>query len=438
MSEIVVFGLLFLLLIGLIACSAFLSSSEIALFSLSRAKLLAYKDDPSPARRRVHWLMADYHATLISIILGNMFVNTLISMLNEEILGFFKLGALATTVLSALMGIVLLLLFSEITPMTIAYAYCEKWSEKVATPIWLLRKLTFPVVVVVESVCNKVLDLLGRRKPKPLNHMEHLSYLETCLERGAFSEWEGKLLRGAFSLRDKTVGEVMRSRVDLPFMKAGTPPEEVIAVLMESRQSQLPSGSGAPDDADMVFSSREFFMLSPEERELWWESSCVKRAVFIPSACSLTKALRTMRAKGAHAALATDEYGGFGGVICLQDIYSELVGRSVEEEEDVSEWQALKTGPKQWTFDGLCALPFIEETSGWKAPEGLEAKTAGGLICELLGRLPSKGDSLNCKGAEIEAGAVFKNRVTRVLITLSGDEGRPERDSFEIKEGRRP
>ena len=134
-----------------------------------------------------------------------------------------------------------------------------------------------------------------------------------------------------------------------------------------------------------------------------------------------------MRAKNAHAALATDEYGGFAGLICLQDIYSELVGKSVEEEEDISEWQALKTGPRRWTFDGLCPLPFVEETAGWLAPEGVESKTAGGFLCELLGALPSKGDSARCGGAEITAAAVFKNRVTKVVFSL--DSGSPEEAS---------
>jgi len=434
MNETTVFALEALLLIALICGSAFLSSSEIALFSLSRAKLLSYKDDPSPARRRIHLLMSDYHGTLISVILGNMFVNIFISMLNDEMLGFFKLGPLPTALLSAAIGIVILLLFGEIVPKAVAYAFCEAWSEKVSYPVLALKKATFPAVFLTEAACNKILDLIGRRRPKPLTQSEYLSYLDTCLERGAFTPPEAKLLRSAFALRDKTVGEVMRARVELPFVKTGSSPEAVIDAIMSCRQAQLPVGKGKMDDADMILSSREFFMLSPAERELWWESPCVKQAAFIPAACSLTKALRTMRTNGAHAAFATDEYGGFEGIVRVQDIYSELVGKSVEEEEDLSEWQALKTGPRQWTFDGLCPLPFVEETTGWTAPEGAESKTAGGLLFEILGSLPAKGDSARCGAATLSAAAVVKNRVSRVVLTLDEAEAQTQRD-YEFEPG---
>jgi len=412
-----------LLLIGLVCLSAFFSSSEIALFSLSRAKLMAYKDDPSVAKRRIHSLMSDYHGTLISIIFGNMFVNSLLSMLNEELLSNLHLNAALTSVLSALMGIVLLLLFGEITPMSIAYIHAERWSACVATPIWLLRKATFPVVSVVEALCNKVLDLLGRKRPKPLDHDEYLSYLETCLERGAFPVWEAKLLRSAFALRYMTVESVMRSRVDLPLLKPGDSPERVASIIMASKQAQLPVGASTLEEAELILSSRSFFMLRPEERKSWWSGSCVSKAVFIPAASSLTKALRTLRAKGVHAGIATDEYGGFAGLVSLQDVYSELVGRAGEDEDGTSGWQAFRVEPGKWLFDGLCPLAFVEESSGWKAPEGVNANTIGGLLCELLGTLPEKGSSAQACGATLHAASISGSRVFEVLLTIEPEAG---------------
>ncbi len=130
MNNFILLAELVLLLIC-ITLSAFFSSAEMALFSLSRAKVLSYQNSLSSTKRKIYFLMDNYRKTLITIILGNMFVNSCISMLNDELLSNLHLSAAATTILSILVAVVILLLFGEITPMTVAYAHCDPWSMKV-------------------------------------------------------------------------------------------------------------------------------------------------------------------------------------------------------------------------------------------------------------------------------------------------------------------
>ena len=127
----IVFLVELILLFLCVGLSAFFSSSEMALFSLSRAKILSYKNDKNSAKRKIFLLMSDYRRTLIAIILGNMFVNSCISMLNEELLSQLNLGEAVTTLLSAVIAVVILLLFGEISPMTVAHAHCGSWSVRV-------------------------------------------------------------------------------------------------------------------------------------------------------------------------------------------------------------------------------------------------------------------------------------------------------------------
>ncbi len=405
-----------LLLCGLICLSAFFSSSEIALFSMGRAKLMAFKDDPSLARRRVHLLMKDYHLTLISIILANMFVNSCLSMVNDELLGALKLSPLLTSLLSAFVGIVILLLFGEITPMSIAYIHAERWSEKVATPIWYLRKALYPVVIAVGAVCDKVLDALGRRKPKPLDQEEYLSYLDTCLARNACPEWEAKLLRHAFALREKTVEEVMRARVQLPFIKSDASPETVAETIRKSKLSQILVGEETLESAERLLSARAFFLLDKTSRREWWSSNCVRPAVVIPSGTSLVKALKALDAKSAHAGIVCDEYGGISGMILRQDIYAELVGRAGEDEDGSSGWKAFKSDDGAWIFDGLCPLSFVKESAGWEPAAEPEANTIGGYLSEALGKFPSKGETLEFEDVSLKANAIARNRVGEVEL----------------------
>lgn len=417
--ELIVFFLLLL-------CSAFFSSAEMALFSLSRAKVLSYRKDPSKVRRRIYFLMDDYHRTLITIILGNMFVNSCISMLNEEMLAKLALGPLETTLLSAFTGIVVLLLFGEITPMTIAYVHCDAWASKVATPIYFFRKALHPVTRVVGFVCDRILDLLGRKPGEVLTDEEYLSYLDSCAERGAFTGEEVRLLKETFSLRGKTVDEIMRSRVDLVHVNYSTPPEGVLEAIRRGRQAYMPVGDEDLDTVDALFSSVDFFNLPSAERTRWRESGILRKAVFLPESCTLIKALHTLHEKKIPAALVADEYGGVSGMLTIQDIYSELAGKSVELTEQ-AEWQAIRLNADSWVFDGLAPLDFVRENSDWddcNLDGEFDSSTLSGLFCEAFGALPQINDSIHIgEDVELKALAVSKNRVTKVLVHLEKTDG---------------
>ena len=175
-------------LIVCILCSAWFSSSEMALFSLKRAQILSYEQDPDPARRAIFTLMHDYHQTLATIILGNMFVNSAISMLNDELLNSLHWSEAATTALSAFCGVTVLLLFGEITPMSLAYVHADSWSRTVARPLLLVRRILHPLTLVAGAFCDRILDVMGRKSQSPLTQAEFISYLDACVERGAFEK----------------------------------------------------------------------------------------------------------------------------------------------------------------------------------------------------------------------------------------------------------
>lgn len=418
-AEILLIGEI-LLLILLLCMSAFFSSSEMSLFSLSRAKLMSFKDSESNVERKIHFLMEDYHRTLISIILGNMFVNSGISMVSEHVITNLKMGTVATAVVSAFVSIVVLLLFGEISPMTVAYTYCNSWSRVVALPIFYLRKILSPVTYVVGLVCDRILDIIGRRKAKALSHEEYLSYLESCVERDAFTQEEAKLLNETFALREKKVGEVMRARVNTGFIRNTASGAEVAALIREHSQAYLPVVSGNElDTAEAIISSLAFFSLPASARDAWRTSACIlKPTLYIPEKSSLSKALKTVRDASAGAALVTDEYGGIKGILTVEDIYSELAGWSVELDDQL-DWQALKISDRTWLFDGMCSPELVKATCPWDASSHkFNSNTLNGIFCELTGSIPQQGDKISVGNVEIEAKTVLKNRVTRVLVTV--------------------
>ena len=140
------------ILLILILLSAFFSCSETALFSLSRARLLNYKKQKSSSCKAIVELLDSYHTTLIVLILTNMFVNIGITIISEHILLAVKLGPVLTSLVSVFISVVILLIFGEIIPKTIALINAEKISGGVAIPILILRRVLSPVVMLAEKI----------------------------------------------------------------------------------------------------------------------------------------------------------------------------------------------------------------------------------------------------------------------------------------------
>ncbi len=407
---------LLILFILMLLGSAFFSGCETALFSLSRARLLAWKSDQSLARRRITELMGkSYSKTLIVLILGNMFVNSALSMSGNELMSHLNYSPVATTVLSAIVSIVMLLLIGEITPKAFALIYPEEISQKSAGVIYMLRKILSPFIFIIEKIFSVILDVLGRKESQPLNHDEYASYLDMANSVGAFSGEETELLSNVFELRNMNVNSVMRARVDIVSIKRGMTPEKIAESIQISHELYYPVVDENIDDAEAFISARDFYLISSDQR-VEWEKLSTFAVVFIPENSTLTKALAQMKKNAVPVALVTDEYGGITGMLKLKDIYEELIGDVNSEFED-SDWKIKKTGPASWIIDGNIPLQEIEELADIKIEEN-QVNTLNGLFCEVSDNIPVPGESIVYKRIRIKARKVENNRIVKAELKL--------------------
>lgn len=412
MTTIVLIILFILFLLG----SAFFSGSETALFSLSRARLLAWKDDDLISRRRSALLMGTtYNKTLIALILGNMFVNSGLTMTNDELMGMLKMRPEIATVISVIISIILLLLIGEVTPKTFALMYAESISERVSGFIFYMRKFFAPVIFIIEKIFSIILDLLGRKENLPLDHDEYSSYLDMAYSVGAFSGEETRLLTNILSLRELSVNAVMRARIDIRCVKKGMTPRRISNRMQKAQEQYYPVVSKDIDDAEHFISARDFYLLPEEKREDWQELATFP-AVFIPENTSLTKGLALMKKNKVPVALVADEYGGITGMLKLKDIYEELIG-DVNAEFENPDWQVRKLSAKSWLLNGNIPIQDIEELTNIDL-EDISANTLNGLFCEIRDKIPAPGDSVVYKKIKIKAKKVDNNRIIEAELRL--------------------
>ena len=407
--------ILCLLLPILVGFSAFFSGSETALFSLSRARLLAWRDAADKARQAVIELMSTYHYTLIALILGNMFVNVGISMVEDEIIQSLAVNKLLSEIISVFLAVFLLLIFGEITPKAIALAHTDRLALKLARPIRMLRFVMMPLIRFVSGCFARILDLLGRRHSEPLSPEEYAAYLSASYCGGAFSPAEKELLESALRINTKQVIDVMTGRVDILTVSRYDEAEVIGATLRRSRQSYFPVIAEDIDDADYLLLTKRFFMLTPDERRDWQHSDAVIPVRFIPEHTSVLQALAHLVREKVSAALVTDEYGRIAGLVTREDIFAEMIG-DIDDEYDRPDYTATRTGDEAWSFSGMIPCYFFEETTGWKLPDELESTTVNGLFAELSGRLPRPGDTLRLDRLVFRAESVAKRRVIRFNV----------------------
>jgi len=414
-----------LLLLVLVLASAFFSGAETALFALGRARLLQYAEDPRPERRRIAELMRTYHHTLISLVGGNMLVNTGISVVLAGLLAGLALQPWQTTALAVFITVVVLLVFGEITPKAVCLQYAERVVAWLAPAVWWWRTLLMPVIRLVDHATARLLDLLGRRQSPPLREDEYGDYVELAYSIGAFNETEAGLLKDVFSLRRCRVNRVMIPRPDVPCLSCQLPAAAVTEAIRRHARRFLPVVRDNLDEVESILSVRDFFALPPEAREHWAESSAVSPAAFVPENASLMRTLAVMTSRGLAVAMVADEYGGVVGMIERKRIFEEIVGDLADDYGPPS-WQLRRDGPDAWLVNGQMPLDELRELLPELPAFPPEAHTLSGLFSLLLDRLPQPGDRCVFAGLELTAIAVARNRVVqarlqRPVATVTGE-----------------
>ena len=404
-----------ILIIFFLILSACFSGSETALFSLSRARLLSYKESNDPRHKAISKLMTSYSYTLILLIFCNMLVNTALTLVTDK---FFHsqldLDPVYEQIITIVFAVVVLLIFGEVVPKTVSLLYSHKITNAVAIPILYLRKALFPIIWIMDKFFSAILNWIGRKKTRALNSEEYESYIEISAAAGAFSKSEQELLTSVFNLRDHIAEEVMTARVNLSPIWVTTPHHDVAKRTKRKKQEFYPVVTKDIDDSERILSTKEFFFIPPEERSEWLERSTFP-ATMIPANVSLTKVLNTLKSENVPAALVIDEYGRTIGMISARDIYTLLVGE-VETVYDKAEYSLEQTGAESWIIKGMIPLFELEEAFEIKIPEEYESNGLNGLFCEILGRLPRLGDSIRIHNIKLVAEKISHRRVTEIAV----------------------
>ncbi len=397
--------------------SAFFSSSETAFVSLQRIRVEHLVETEVKGAKRVARMIKRPEKLLSTILLGNNFVNTaaaaLATVIAVSIWG--EQGILIATI-----GVtILLLVFSETTPKTIATHHAERLSLTFARPIGFISWLLTPLVIVLSWIASGLSKLVGGEPvPRSLVSEEEIrTMISVGHKEGAVEEEEAEMLHKVFDFGDRPVREVMVPRPEVVCIEEGSKIAEFLSLYAESPLSRFPVYQENMDNVVGVLSIKDVLM-AQAKGTITDESAIddlVRPAYFAPETKRINKLFAEMRDKNYRMAVVVDEYGGTAGIVSLSRLVEEIVG-PVGDELAAAEKEYEVINEYTFQIDGSMRIEEANEEMDLGLPEG-DYETVAGFVLDLLGHIPKLNDQLRYKGLKLVITEMRGVKIGKILLT---------------------
>lgn len=410
-------------LLGMVICiilSGYFSATETAFSSLNKTRIKYMAEKGSKRAKRTLQLAENYDKLIATILIGNNIVNittaSIGTLLFVDLMGQ-ELGATVSTVVVT----IVVLIFGEITPKSIAKDYPERFAmfsaPMIGALLWLFTPLNF-----LFSLWKKLVALLFHSDEEDkMSQEELLLLLEEVEQEGAIDKSEGTLLRNAVEFGDLEVQSILTHRVDLEAVEVSATKEEIAAKFTETRFSRLLVYEETIDKIVGVLHLKDFYDgmgINPKPlREI------MTPPLFIHQTEKVDDLLQLLKSSKSHIAVVIDEYGGTLGIVTMEDILEELVGEIWDEHDEVEEpFRQLSEN----TYLVDCTVTLDDFCDFFDVKSDSESVSLGGWIMDQMQRIPEKGDRFTYENLTITATEIDDHRIEWVTVEVAPKEDNEE------------
>lgn len=372
-------------LVILIMFSAFFSATETAFSSINKIRMKNMANNGDKKAAAVLELNEKYDKLISTILIGNNIVNiTASSVATVLFLVYFpKNGATISTVVMT----IVVLIFGEITPKSIAKDFPEKFAMAVVPFVKVLCIILSPINFVFSSWKNLISKVFKNDENRGLTEEELLTMVEEAQDDGGINDEEGELIRNAIEFNDIQVSDVHTPRVDVVAIDENDSREEIDRVFCESNFTRLPVYKDTIDNIIGVINQKDFYNSNKFKGNI---KDIMSKPLYVIPNMKISELLQKLQTNKTHIAVITDEYGGTVGIVTLEDILEELVGEIWDEHDEIVE-DFIKTGENEYRVLGSADLDDFFDLFDMK--NEFESSTVGGWITEEMNRFPKVGDS---------------------------------------------
>ena len=404
---------LWVALVILVGFSAFFSASETAFSSLNQIRLKSRAEDGDSSAARVLAMAEQYDKLLSTILIGNNIVNIAAASIGT-ILFTRMLGAERGATVSTIVLTIIVLIFGEVTPKSLA----KEMPEKVATAVSPFLVLLIALMTPLTWLFTQWKKLLGRfvhsGEADTITEGELMTMVSEAENDGELTDRESELIRSAIEFDDVEVEEILTPRVDVVAVEDDISLEELAQTFAESGYSRLPVYHDTVDNIIGVVHEKDFY-IARLKKSVTMED-LIAPTLYTTGSTQISQLLRTLREQHHHMAVVVDEYGGTEGIITLEDILEELVGEIWDEHDEATE-DFRQQSDGSWLVSGSASVDDLYETLDLPEDEDIDSNTVNGLVQEKTHHLPKVGDHFQLNDYEGVVTRTARRRVTEVRFT---------------------
>ena len=385
-----------LLLLFLLICSALVSGTEVAFFSISQTQLDEISSS-SKEESSVVGLLKKPKKLLATILITNNFLNILIVLIFTSIgeVFFNGLSDAVKFLVEVVFVTFLILLFGEVLPKVYATRKSMQFAGFMAKPIQFLNVILTPLSTPLIKLTSIVENKLGNK-----NHTFSVERLSEALEltsSGATTKEEQKILEGIVTFGNTETVQIMTPRTDVGAIADDTSYEEVLEIILKNGYSRNPVYHENIDTITGVLYAKDLLAYLNEKTFEW--QNLIREPFFVPENKKLDDLLAEFKEKKMHLAIVVDEYGGTSGIVTLEDVIEEIVG-DINDEFDDDDFTYSKLDENNYIFEGkitikdFCRILDDDDDEKFEELKG-ESETLAGFILEVSGKFPKKGEKIN-------------------------------------------
>ena len=416
---------LFILLLGM---SAFFSGSETALFNLKRNDLEKLKHDLAPSSRLIVRLLATPKRLLITILTGNTIVNvalaSMAALITAEIASQSGVNQVLALVIETIVLTIILVILGEITPKVLAMRHSLGFASRIIGSLSIIFKLFSPIAQVVYNLVEKLVTITGLQPEENFTSDEEIKELvDLGQDQGVIGEEEKEMIHSIIQFGDTQAKEIMIPRPDVFMLHTEMTRDEVLTLIRESGYSKYPLYKDQIDQIKGIVFIKDILPYLHSSSQRINLERLARQAMFVPEHQYVDGLLREMQKEKQKLAIVVDEYGGFSGMIAVEDIIEEVLGDLKDEIDDSEEeTEIVELGKHVYMIEASTHLDDVAEVLGIEFAEDRDFDSIGGLIYSSLGTIPEPGEVVEYENFKFEVLSVEKNRIEKVKVT--GNENR--------------
>ena len=422
----------FIVLIVLLLLSAFFSSAETSLVTVNQIRMRSLADEGNKKAARVLKITSNSSKMLSAILIGNNIVNIFASSLATTItlqLWGNRFVSLTTGILT-----LLVLIFGEITPKTIATSHAEKIAMTYSGVISLLIKVLTPVIFIINKLANGFLFILGLDPGKKAASIteDELRTIVDVSHEGVIEKEERQMIKNVFDFGDSQAKDVMIPRIDMTCVSIDSRYDEIISVFRNDKYTRLPVYEDSVDNVIGIINVKDLLLC--EDKASFNVRDILRKPYYTYEFKKTSELMEELKKTSNNFTIVIDEYGSTVGMITLEDLLEEIVGEIRDEYDGDEVDDIIKVNDTEYIFSGTARLNDIEEyieLPDIETDHESDYDSISGFIIDSLKRLPVLGDEVTIGNLRFVVEGCTKNRITKVHAYILDTKKEPDEENTE-------